>query len=105
VLTAPGVTAAGGTGRIGRHWFRIRASDGEIQAHLSNIVVARASRRQGIARQLLRLAIQKAGGERIDLVTDSASDFYASLSHKRTFAGDCRAALVAGGDFDRNPDA
>lgn len=83
VLTAPGVTtvvARDGSQVIG---FAYLQSDGEIQAHLSNIAVARARRQQGIARQLLQLAIETAGGERIDLVTDTAPEFYASLAHKR----------------------
>ena len=58
-------------------------SDGEIQAHLSNIAVDRNHRRQGVARQLLDLAITHAGGVRIDLVTDSADDFYGALRHRR----------------------
>ena len=83
VLTAPGVTAVvarEGDEVIG---FASLQSDGEIQAHLSNIAVAHSYRRRGIARKLLEVAIGRAGGQRIDLVTDNAVDFYASFTHKR----------------------
>lgn len=83
VLTAPGVTAVvarDGSDVVG---FAYVQSDGEIQAHLSSIAVDRSRRRQGIARQLLQLAIEQAGGERIDLITETSSDFYTALTHKR----------------------
>jgi ribosomal protein S18 acetylase RimI-like enzyme len=83
VLTAPGVTAVvarDGETVIG---FAYVQSDGEIQAHLSNIVVAEGHRRRGIARRMLQQAIEWAGGMRIDLITDSADDFYAALPHRR----------------------
>ncbi len=82
-LTAPGVTttvAAEGARIAG---FAQLMSDGEIQAHLSLIAVDPAFRRQGIARRLLVLALERAGGSRIDLITDSAPDFYAALPHRR----------------------
>ncbi len=82
VLTAPGVTAVvalDGSDIVG---FAYVQSDGEIQAHLSSIAVERSHRRQGIARQLLQLAIEQAGGERIDLITDTSSGFYTALTHK-----------------------
>jgi len=81
-LTAPGVTAVvarDGSDVVG---FAYVQSDGEIQAHLSSIAVDRSRRRQGIARQLLQLAIEQAGGERIDLITETSSGFYAALTHK-----------------------
>jgi ribosomal protein S18 acetylase RimI-like enzyme len=82
VLTAPGVTAV-----IARDeevvGFAYVQSDGEIQAHLSAITVRGSHRRRGIARRLLDEALTAAGGERIDLITDSAEGFYASLTHQR----------------------
>ena len=83
VLTAPGVTAVVARERdtvVGYAHFQ---SDGEIQAHLSSIAVDRDHRLQGIARQLLAVALDRAGGGRIDLVTDSAENFYEALEHKR----------------------
>ena len=53
------------------------------QAHLSTIAVARSHRRLGIATRLLQFAIVEAGGVRVDLITDEATDFYASLRHQR----------------------
>lgn len=82
VLTAPGVTtvvAAAGDEVAG---FAQLMSDGEIQAHLSLIAVGQGYRRKGLAKAMLRLALSAAGGTRIDLVTDSASAFYAALPHR-----------------------
>jgi len=58
-------------------------SDGEIQAHLSLLLVAPSHRRMGLGRRLLGEGFMRAGGQRIDLVTDSADAFYSSLPHKR----------------------
>lgn len=82
-LTAPGVTTmvAHEPGRI--VGFAQLLSDGEIQAHLSLIAVDPGSRRQGLARAMLKAALAKAGGVRIDLVTDTAPEFYAALPHRR----------------------
>jgi ribosomal protein S18 acetylase RimI-like enzyme len=62
--------------------FACLQSDGEIQAHLSLIAVD-AARRRGIARALIAEGLARAGGERIDLVTDSAEAFYERLAHRR----------------------
>src|SRR5580700_11149635 len=70
-LTAPGVTTAvaiDGERLVG---FAQLQSDGEIQAHLSLIAVDPAFRRQGLARRMLVLALERAGGVRIDLITDT----------------------------------
>ena len=83
VLTAPGVTAVVAREGADVVGFAYLQSDGEIQAHLSSIAVAETHRRQGIARQLLHVALDRAGGERIDLVTDTAADFYTALHHKQ----------------------
>ena len=86
VLTAPGVTsvvALEGAEVIG---FAYLQSDGHIQAHLSELAVSADHRRKGIARALLEYAMPLTGAQRIDLVTDTADAFYASLPH-RTFTG------------------
>jgi len=82
-LTAPGVTTvvADEAGRV--VGFAQLLSDGEIQAHLSLVAVAPDARRQGLARQMLVLALAEAGGFRIDLITDTAPEFYAALPHRR----------------------
>ncbi len=83
VMRAPGVTtvvAVEGERVIG---FACVQSDGEIQAHLSNIVVAEDRRRAGIGRRLLQAGIERAGGTRVDLVTHEAGPFYESFRHKR----------------------
>lgn len=86
-LTAAGVTSvvAHADGEV--VGFAQLQSDGEIQAHLSLIATAAAHRGQGIARRMLALALARAGGERIDLITDSAERFYAGLKHNRRLAG------------------
>jgi GNAT superfamily N-acetyltransferase len=58
-------------------------SDGEIQAHLSLIAVDKRHRRRGVGRDLIETALRIAGGQRVDLVTDTASDFYSRLPHFR----------------------
>jgi ribosomal protein S18 acetylase RimI-like enzyme len=83
VLRAPGVTsvvAVDGDEVLG---FAYLQSDGEIQAHLSNIVVARSHRRTGIGRALLQAGLDRAGGQRLDLITDSAESFYEAFDHRR----------------------
>ena len=83
-LTAPGVTVVvslDGDRLVG---FAYMLSDGEIQAHLANITVASSHRRRGIARRLISDALQRAGGVRVDLITDTAEAFYESLHHKRS---------------------
>jgi ribosomal protein S18 acetylase RimI-like enzyme len=80
VLTAPGVTTVVAldeeTAVVG---FAYLQSDGHIQAHLSLMAVSRSHRRQGIGRALLEYAAPLTGAQRIDLVTDTAEDFYVSL--------------------------
>ena len=82
-LTAPGVTTAVAVDGERVAGFAQLLSDGEIQAHLSLIAVDRAYRRQNLARQMLRFALALAGGTRIDLITDSAPEFYSALPHRR----------------------
>jgi ribosomal protein S18 acetylase RimI-like enzyme len=86
VFTAPGVTtvvALDGEQVVG---FAYLQSDGHIQAHLSQLAVHKSYRRKGIGRALLEYAAPLTGAQRIDLVTDTAEDFYASFDHK-TFSG------------------
>jgi ribosomal protein S18 acetylase RimI-like enzyme len=82
VFTAPGVVsvvAEDGDDIVG---FAYCQTDGAIQAHLSLLVVTPSRRREGIARRLLALAFEYVGAHRIDLITDSAEDFYRSMPHK-----------------------
>jgi ribosomal protein S18 acetylase RimI-like enzyme len=87
VLTAPGVSAAvalDGERVVG---FAYVQSDGEVQAHLSNIAVTQSHRRRGIARQIIEEAFGRCGAKRIDLVSsEGAEKFYRSFQH-REFPG------------------
>ena len=58
-------------------------SDGEIQAHLSALVVGEDWRGRGVARDLLREALIRAGGMRIDILT-RAESFYERLGADRS---------------------
>jgi ribosomal protein S18 acetylase RimI-like enzyme len=87
VLTAPGVTSVVALGEGGEVIaFAYLMSDGHIQAYLAELAVSADHRRQGIARALLEFAMPLTGAQRIDLVTDTAEAFYASLPH-HTFSG------------------
>jgi GNAT superfamily N-acetyltransferase len=57
-------------------------SDGEIQAHLSALVVGERWRGLGLSRRLLREALARAGGMRIDIIT-AAESFYEHLGADR----------------------
>jgi ribosomal protein S18 acetylase RimI-like enzyme len=83
VLTAPGVTSVVALCDDEVVGFAYVQSDGEIQAHLSNIGVRTTHRRRGIGRGLLAAGLQRAGGERVDLVTDTAAEFYEALGSRR----------------------
>ncbi|MHC4599424.1 MAG: GNAT family N-acetyltransferase [Planctomycetota bacterium] len=81
-LTAPGITtftAVDGEAVVG---FVQMQSDGEIQAHLSLVLVARDRRRRSIATKLVREAFAVTGAERIDLATDADPGFYRSFTHQ-----------------------
>jgi ribosomal protein S18 acetylase RimI-like enzyme len=82
-LSAPGVTTLVAEEDGSVVGFACLQSDGEVQAHLSLVAVDAAHRRRGITRALLAEALVRAGGERVDLVTDGAEAFYASLAHRR----------------------
>jgi GNAT superfamily N-acetyltransferase len=60
-------------------------SDGEIQAHLSTLVVGERWRGRGVARRLLGAAQERAGGMRMDILT-SAETFYRHLRRSRSLA-------------------
>lgn len=84
VLTAPGVTtvvAVDGDEVVG---FAQVFSDGEIQAFLANVAVAEDARGRGIGRALVVEALRRAGGQRIDLLSEEAAvGFYDSFPHFR----------------------
>ena len=82
-FVAPGVTAVVALLEGEVVGLAVLQSDGEIQAHLSLLLVAPSHRRIGLGRRLLGEGFMRAGGQRIDLVTDSADAFYESLAHKR----------------------
>jgi ribosomal protein S18 acetylase RimI-like enzyme len=82
-LTAPGVTTVVATEAAAVIGFAQLLSDGEIQAHLSLIAVSADHRRKGVALAMLQEALRRAGGIRIDLITDTAPDFYRALPHRR----------------------
>lgn len=83
VLTAPGVTTVIALDDDLVVGFAYLQSDGHIQAHVSQMAVHHAYRRKGIGRALLEYAAPLTGAQRIDLVTDSAEDFYSSFDHKK----------------------
>jgi ribosomal protein S18 acetylase RimI-like enzyme len=83
-LTAPGVATVVAVDDRAVLGFATVLSDGEIQAYLSLLVVASASRRAGIGRRLVELAAHRAGGLRVDLLAeDGAAAFYETFSHRR----------------------
>jgi ribosomal protein S18 acetylase RimI-like enzyme len=80
-LTAPGVTTLVALEAEQVVGFAQIQSDGEVQAHLSLIAVDAKRRREGVARELIVRGLRQAGGQRMDLVTDEADGFYASMPH------------------------
>ncbi|MBI3429022.1 MAG: GNAT family N-acetyltransferase [Actinobacteria bacterium] len=85
VLTAPGVTTVVAIENGEICGFAQVQSDGEIQAHLSVLAVKEDYRRQGIGQKLIARGFQKAGGTRIDLITDDSQEFYQSMAHSAKF--------------------
>jgi len=86
-LTAPGVTsvvAVDGDLVIG---FAYLLSDGHIASYLSMMATHADYRRQGVGRALIAFAHPLTGAQRIDLVTNTAEDFYTSYEHHFTFSG------------------
>ena len=86
-LTAPGVTTFVALEDDDVLGFVQLQSDGHIQAHLSLVLVTSTRRRKGIGRNLVTEAFTHAGGKRVDLVTDSADEFYRSFKHKDHWRG------------------
>ncbi len=82
VFTAPGVVAVVAESDDVIIGFAYGQGDGAIQAHLSLLVVASTRRREGIARGLVDVAFEHLGVRRMDLITDSAQEFYRSLPHR-----------------------
>ena len=82
VCTAPGSTAyvaLDGDDVVG--WAQA-LGDGVLQSHLSFLAVHPDQRRRGIARLLTVATFQSTGTLRMDLITDSAEEFYESFEHK-----------------------
>lgn len=82
-LTAPGVTTIVAMIDEEVVGFAQLQSDGEIQAHLSLIAVDTSRRGEGIGRALISTGFARAGGIRVDLVTDTAHEFYSRLPGRR----------------------
>lgn len=84
VLTAPDVTTVVAIREGSVIGFAQVFSDGEIQAFLANIAVDVAARGSGVGRSLVLDALRRAGGERIDLLSeDAALGFYDAFPHFR----------------------
>ena len=82
VLAAPGVTTVVAIDDGLVVGFAELFSDGELQAYLSNVAVDATRRGEGVGRRLVKEALQRAGGERIDLLSeDSSADFYRAFPH------------------------
>lgn len=82
-FTAPGVSAAVALDGAAVVGFAQAVGDGCLQSHLSFLAVAEEHRRRGIARELVAMVFAATGTARMDLITDEAEAFYASLPHRR----------------------
>ena len=78
VLTSPGSTTLVAVDDGAVAGIVQLQSDGEIQAHLSALLVGERWRGQGLARRLLRESLERAGGMRMDIVS-ATEDFYRRL--------------------------
>ncbi|MGH8980373.1 MAG: GNAT family N-acetyltransferase [Acidimicrobiales bacterium] len=84
VLTAPGVTTVVARDERRVVGFAEMLCDGEIQAYLALLVVAADRRGEGIGRLLTRSATERAGGSRVDLLSETESaGFYERFVHQR----------------------
>lgn len=83
VCTAPGSSAyvAVADGSV-LGWAQA-LGDGVLQAHLSFLAVHPDHRRRGIGRLLTVATFQATHTLRMDLITDSAEEFYETFAHKR----------------------
>lgn len=80
-------TAAGATSAVAVRsgeviGFATVLGDGELQGYLVQLVVDPNWQRRGIARRLVNDVTRRSGVQRLDLLTDEAQDFYASLPHR-----------------------
>ncbi|MFE6686182.1 GNAT family N-acetyltransferase [Streptomyces sp. NPDC057743] len=82
-LTAPGVVAVVAVDGARVVGFAQALTDGVAQAHLSLLATAHDRRRAGIGRSLVQETLRRCGAMRMDLVTDTAEEFYAALPHRR----------------------
>jgi ribosomal protein S18 acetylase RimI-like enzyme len=88
ILTAPGVTTVVAVEENEVLGFAELFSDGELQAYLSAVAVVPSRRRSGLGSQLVRDALGRAGGERVDLLgADDAVGFYEEAFESRPMAG------------------
>lgn len=81
--TAPGVitrVALTADGQVAG--FAQACGDGVMQSFLSQLAVAPAYRRRGVARRLVEEVFAASGTQRMDLLTDDAHAFYRSLPHR-----------------------
>ena len=82
-LTAPGVKTVVAVDEDVIVGFAYGQGDGEIEAHLSNLVVTKSHRRRGIARRLVEEVFRRTGGTRMDLLAEPDSEaFYESFEHR-----------------------
>jgi GNAT superfamily N-acetyltransferase len=82
-LQAPGVTTLVALDDDAVVGFATMLSDGEIQAYLSLLVVARGRRGQGLGRRLVAATFAEAGGIRVDLLAEpGAEGFYEAMQHR-----------------------
>jgi GNAT superfamily N-acetyltransferase len=83
VLTCPGSTTV-----VARNGAELAGvcqllSDGELQAYCPILLVERGQRGRGIGRSLLLEAFARAGGERLDLISEPGTiPFYRRLRHQ-----------------------
>jgi GNAT superfamily N-acetyltransferase len=78
VLTAPGATSLLAASDLGTAGLALALSDGEINAYLALVVVAREMRGLGIGRALVREVARRTGAQRLDLLSE-ADRFFESL--------------------------
>lgn len=81
--TAPGVITRVALAADGQLvGFAQACGDGVMQSFLSQVAVAPAYRRRGVARQLVEEVFAASGTQRMDLLTDDAQAFYRSFPHR-----------------------
>ncbi len=80
-LTGPGVwtVVAKEAGEV--LGFAQILSDGQIAAFLSLVLVKESERGKGIGKRLIEEAYRRCGAKRVDLLTDTAAEFYRGFRH------------------------